>query len=56
MESQRKHNEKTNVNVAKLVIDAIHNFQVKEPKYRKVFKKPENWQMEILVLIGLTMI
>lgn len=33
------HNEKTNIDIVKLVIDTIHHIMDKEPKYRDVLKK-----------------
>lgn len=33
------HNEKTNIDIVKLVIETIHNIMDKEPEYRKVLKK-----------------
>lgn len=33
------HNEKTNIDIVKLVIDTIHNIMDKEPQYRDVLKK-----------------
>lgn len=33
------HNEKTNIDIVKLVIDTIHRIMDKEPKYRDVLKK-----------------
>lgn len=35
------HNEKTNIDIVKLVIDTIHSIMDKEPKYREVLKKRE---------------
>lgn len=35
------HNEKTNIDIVKLVIDTIHSIMEKEPKYREVLKKKE---------------
>ncbi len=35
------HNEKTNIDIVKLVIDTIHHIMNKEPQYRKVLKKQE---------------
>lgn len=35
------HNEKTNIDIVKLVIDTIHSIMDKEPKYRDVLKKRE---------------
>lgn len=35
------HNEKTNIDIVKLVIDTIHTIMDKEPKYRGVLKKRE---------------
>ena len=35
------HNEKTNIDIVKLVIDTIHGIMDKEPKYREVLKKKE---------------
>lgn len=35
------HNEKTNIDIVKLVIDTIHGIMDKEPKYREVLKKQD---------------
>lgn len=35
------HNEKTNIDIVKLVIDTIHHIMDKEPKYRDILKKKE---------------
>lgn len=36
------HNEKTNIDIVKLVIKTIHDIMEKEPEYRKVLKKQES--------------
>lgn len=35
------HNEKTNIDIVKLVIDTIHDIMDKEPKYRDILKKKQ---------------
>lgn len=35
------HNEKTNIDIVRLVIDTIHDIMEKEPQYREVLKKKE---------------